>query len=393
MIKLSDIDKCLLALNTLENLSIDYSYEMKYLSKRIRNDLWTNWNTRKLTYVITVINSVFSIISDITNREFNSLDLVLEYVRCLAIYPSYYNSRLSESYFENLITDIKNKNFERITEKQWEDITIASNGYKSFLSTFDDVFCHAINLHKSSFFHPLNNTDVLCRAVEGWNHKVDRFIPWASKTNNRWNPPGKQFLYLSFSKNEKMYNDDLTVNEYICLEELRAQKGKLYSFCHFKPTVSGNILDLSYNDVSMDNVRQELNVHCNKTIQEITKKYFLSYRDKSGIKDDSLLKKEVLQLTQQSPISKDILEETLAKQYLKMICNCIYKKVDETDEKKLQTAYKSFHILSEYFESKGITGIIYPCTRTTKVVGKNLVLFDVNDAIPLEKSIREYQYN
>ena len=204
---------------------------------------------------------------------------------------------------------------------------------------------------------------------------------------------GKQFLYLSFSKNEKMYNDDLTVNEYICLEELRAQKGKLYSFCHFKPTVSGNILDLSYNDVSMDNVHQELNVHCNKTIQEITKKYFLSYRDKSGIKDDSLLKKEVLQLTQQSPISKDILEETLAKQYLKMICNCIYKKVDETDEKKLQIAYKSFHILSEYFESKGITGIIYPCTRTTKVVGKNLVLFDVNDAIPLEKSIREYQYN
>ena len=76
-----------------------------------------------------------------------------------------------------------------------------------------------------------------------------------------------------------------------------------------------------------------------------------------------------------------------------MICNCIYKKVDETDEKKLQIAYKSFHILSEYFESKGITGIIYPCTRTTKVVGKNLVLFDVNDAIPLEKSIREYQYN
>ena len=32
---------------------------------------------------------------------------------------------------------------------------------------------------------------------------------------------------------------------------------------------------------------------------------------------------------------------------------------------------------------------IYPCTRTDKVVGKNLVLFDVNDAIPLEDTIRE----
>lgn len=43
----------------------------------------------------------------------------------------------------------------------------------------------------------------------------DRFIPWDSKTNNRWNPPGRAFLYLSYSDKEQQYSDELTLNEYI----------------------------------------------------------------------------------------------------------------------------------------------------------------------------------
>jgi len=107
--------------------------------------------------------------------------------------------------------------------------------------------------------------------------------------------------------------------------------------------LEGNVLDLSYNDVTLSKI-------------------------------------------------KSIVEESYAKQYLKMICNCIYKKVDEKDEDKREKAYRSFHILSEYLESKGVTGIIYPCTRTKKIIGKNLVLFNANDAVPIESSIREYRY-
>ena len=81
----------------------------------------------------------------------------------------------------------------------------------------------------------------------------------------------------------------------------------------------------------------------------------------------------------------------VAKQYLKMVCNIIYKKVDEKDETGKEK-YKSFHILSMYLESKGVTGIIYPCTRTNKVVGKNLVLFNPADAKPIEESIRKVIY-
>ena len=57
-----------------------------------------------------------------------------------------------------------------------------------------------------------------------------------------------------------------------------------------------------------------------------------------------------------------------------------------------EEAYRSFHILSEYLESRGVTGIIYPCTRTNKVVGKNVVLFNIHDATPIDGSIREIIY-
>ena len=83
-------------------------------------------------------------------------------------------------------------------------------------------------------------------------------------------------------------------------------------------------------------------------------------------------------------VDKDIIEESFAKQYLKMICSCIYKKVDETDDKKRELAYKSFWALAQYLEEQGVTGIIYPCTRTNKIHGKNLVLFNKYDAEPIE---------
>ena len=75
------------------------------------------------------------------------------------------------------------------------------------------------------------------------------------------------------------------------------------------------------------------------------------------------------------------------------ICSCIYKKVDEDDADGKEKAYKSFQILAKYLEGKGITGIIYPCTRTNRIKGKNVVLFDIHDAVPIIGSITQYHYN
>ncbi len=104
------------------------------------------------------------------------------------------------------------------------------------------------------------------------------------------------------------------------------------------------------------------------------------------------LKRDIKKKQKKNSIDESIIQESYAKQYLKMVCNCIYKKVDESSEDKKEKAYKSFHILSEYLENKGVTGIIYPCTRDNTISGKNLVLFRKEDAVPVENSIREIIY-
>ena len=154
----------------------------------------------------------------------------------------------------------------------------------------------------------------------------------------------------------------------------------------------GVIFDLSYNDTSLRKIKNILLDYqdnlTTKMVQELLldPNAFVKYQDKDK------LKKDIKKLQRKYEIDSNVIEESLAKQYLKMICSCIYKKVDETDDVKKELAYKSFWALAQYLEEKGVTGIIYPCTRTNKVHGKNLVLFNKYDAEPIESSIREFDY-
>jgi len=384
----------LIELDKLERLSLRRSYELRYLSKRIRKDIWISGkNSEKVYYFLKKINRVFSMMNDIIgDDEFFSLDTVMEYVKNFARFSVFYRPDLDTNYFNNLIDDIQLESAAHLIEQQWEDIYYSEDGYKSFLDIFDDIFTKSINLHKERFFHKLNSDDVLCRVVNGWGHKSERFIPWKSKTHNRWNPPGKQYLYLSFSEQEMSYSNDLSINEYICLEEYRAIKGEQYSFCHFKALVEGNILDLSYNDVSLSTIKNIVEDYREDSVKKMVDELLADPHAKEKYVNKKKLKKDIQILMSKNPVDSKIIEESYAKQYLKMVCNCIYKKIDETREDKREIAYKSFHILSEYLESKGVDGIIYPCTRTKKITGKNLVLFNINNAEPIPSSIKEFTY-
>lgn len=242
--------------------------------------------------------------------------------------------------------------------------------------------------------YPLCEDDVLCRVVSGWGWDTSRFVPWDNTfTVNRWNPPGKTYLYLSFEKMEKAYSDDLSVNEYICLEEYRAMKGEKYSFCHFKPVKEGRILDLSYNDVELWKIQKIMDEYEDAVKDFLAESILSNPKEvkKMGTTRRSV-KRYIKKNINESVVDRNFVEIAVAKQYLKMICNTIYKKVDEKDNIGKEKAYKSFHVLAEYLESKGITGIIYPCTRTREIIGKNLVLFNRYDAVPIEESIREIVY-
>lgn len=382
-------NKILLELDKLEKFSTKYKAELRLLSKKIRKDFWNN-NDANLLKLLVLVNG--DVNKKYLDRDVCTFELLQDYIDTLKMFGAIYVPKLTEDYYEKLSDEIRLENARVIIEEKWEIINCSTDSEKSFLEIFDDVFTNCIDKHNDAFFYPLKKTDVLCRVVDGWGHNTDRFIPWPNKTQNRWNPPGRTYLYLSFSETPQTYSNEFSLNEYICLEEYRAKKGEKYSFCSFEPLVDGNILDLSYNDVELTEIIRSMDIYGReiekKVLAELTAD---SEKVKQYVKKPKELKKEI-KFKIEKHHNRKVVEDAVAKQYLKMVCNTIYKKVDEKDEIGKEKAYKSFHILSMYLERKGVTGIIYPCTRTNKVVGKNLVLFNPADAKPIAESIREVIY-
>lgn len=381
-------------LQKLEGASEEYYTILKMISKRIRKDLWQIGKNDKVMCNALVECGAALLQSYREQGEYTE-DIIIDYVNRLRTYYVFLGVKLDKFYFDKFVSDIKLENARVIIEKQWDDIIHSSAGsLKSFLEIFDDFFTKCIDKYRDVFLYPISEKDVLCRVVKGWGHDTKRFIPWDNKdTINRWNPPDKTYLYLSFEKEEKKYSASLSLNEYICLEEYRAKIGEQYSFCHFKIENRGKILDLSYSDIELWKIEKALDLY-GEVIKDLFVEQTLSNPQKMkkiGSTQKSV-KRYIRKNINRKTIDRSIVEISVAKQYLKMVCNTIYKKVDENDDIGKEKAYKSFHILAEYLESKGITGIIYPCTRTNKVKGKNLVLFNRYDAIPIEGSIREIIY-
>lgn len=381
-------------LQRLEDLSSEYKAILILISKRIRRDLWQCGKNDVMLYKMLnecgkQLDMAYKGPDQYMEQDFT------DYILSLKPYSLFLGVHLQPYYFEKFVSDVRLENSRNIIEKQWDNIICAAeNSDKAFIDIFDDVFSKCIDQYDDVFFHALSDSDVLCRLVPEWGWDESRFIPWDNIDNmNRWNPPGKTYLYLSFDESERKYNDELSVSEYICLEEYRAEKDKKYSFCHFKPIKKGRILDLSYNDVELWNIEMTLDRY-----QEIVKDLFVNstLSDQAELKKMGTTKRSVKRYIKKNVdetiIDRSIIEKAIAKTYLKMVCNTIYKKVDEDDNAGKEKAYKSFHILAGYLESKGITGIIYPCTRTKKIIGKNLVLFNRHDAVPIKDSIREIIY-
>lgn len=381
-------------LQRIENLSPKYEAILRLISKRIRGDLWRIGENDVWLYKMLYECGAQLDIDYKENGKYTE-EMFLDYVWYLRPYTVFLNLKLQPLYFEKFISDIRLENAKVIIEKQWDDIICAShNCSKAFIEIFDDIFTKCLEKYEDTFIYKMSKNDVLCRAVPDWNWDESRFVPWDNKYNiNRWNPPGKTYLYLSFEKKERKYSDKLSVNEYICLEECRAKKGNKYSFCNFEAVTEGRILDLSYNDVELWKIQMSLEKY-EEVIEDFFVKATLSDQKKMKKMGTSRrsVKRYIKRNVNENIIDKSIIEVAVAKQYLKMVCNTIYKKVDENDNEGKNKAYKSFHILASYLETKGITGILYPCTRTRKIVGKNIVLFSRYDAIPIEGSIREIIY-
>ena len=130
----------------------------------------------------------------------------------------------------------------------------------TFIRVFDDVFSNAIQHFEDKFISGLSEDILLSRCVEEKNCEEDRFIPWPNKTNNRWNPPGKTYLYLSPKEQDVIDTPDgITGGQYVNLLECKIVRGTDVCFCDFKATVPGRILNLSYNDMVAKSIGDDTN--------------------------------------------------------------------------------------------------------------------------------------
>ena len=218
-------------LQKLESLSSKYEDILRLISKRIRRDLW---NTGKNDFMLYKMLDECGkqLENDYKEKGEYTEDIFIDFIGYLRTYTIFLGVNLPPFYFEKFVSDVRLENARVIIEKQWDDIlNVSENSDKAFIDIFDDVFSKCMEKYEDVFLYSLSEDDVLCRVVPDWNWGISRFVPWDNaSTVNRWNPPGKTYLYLSFETKEKVYSEDLSINEYICLEEYRAKKGKSIHF-------------------------------------------------------------------------------------------------------------------------------------------------------------------
>ena len=386
----------LLELSALECSNDERREELRTLSWFIRNKLWDPPNnTQKLYVLLHIINVAFQTIASIVGYDLiYDIDGILEYVSILAKYKNQYAPAIGIIVFEEITDQILKVNQSEIIKSQWDDILDSANGMTTFIHVFDDIFTNAITKYENKFIRSLTCDDLLTRCKVKKSCDENRFIPQPNTSNNRWNPPGKTFLYLA-PKEQIVPNtpNGITGGQYVCLLECRTNHGTDVCFCDFIAQTPGRILDLSYNDEPMYTFRLLLMDEEQRIVSGSIERLLNNPDIYAHRNDKDYIYRLIKNDLDKHPMSPAVITESIAKQYLKSICSCIYTKVDDSDQPAKNRAYKSFHILAEYLESKGITGIIYPCTRTDHMDGKNIVLFDLNDAKPVIGSVVQYHYN
>ena len=386
---LSELDK-------LERANSEKKNELRLLSKFIRNKLWRlPGNTLQLYVLLHEINSAFSLFAEVIGYELiYNINGILEYISLLARYKDYYSKDIDIIAFDKIVDDIMKVDLGKLIKAQWDDVLGAAEGMSTFIRVFDDVFNNAIQKYEDKFIIGLPEDMLLTRCVRESRCNEDRFIPWPNKTNNRWNPPGKIYLYLS-PKEQSVINTPkgITGGQYINLLECRATKGTQVCFCDFKTKVPGRILNLSYNDMPLYLFRRLLMDEKNQIVDGTVKKMLSDPEVFAHYDDESYMRERIGKEMEAHPLSRELLTESIAKQYLKIVCNCIYTKVNDYDETEKERIYKSFHILAEYLENKGITGILYPSTRTERMEGNNIVLFNIEDAEPVLGTVKPYIFD
>lgn len=304
-----------------------------------------------------------------------------------------YNIDIFELYKKKYIKKLKQDILEYWNEQKIDNNLI---GDRDFIKMFDEIHDYALIKYKDIFMRRLKQIKYLYRAARG-NHfdNYERMIPKSEYCkNNRWNPDGVEFLYLGCDYKRSNQNF-INSPKKTCCEEIRLKKGEDVTLCRFKWTnANSKLLNLYIDEEFVEKEKENLDFLCNKEIVKFKNDNkaisVFSKLSNQGKVDDA---KEYIKLKTKSNVDKKYVERYVSTLLISDIVDAIFKPVDESEDPQLES-YIPFRLFATYLIDKGYDGIIYRSTRMDMIgqEGKNVVLFNKNDATYLENSMDVYHY-
>lgn len=157
--------------------------------------------------------------------------------------------------------------------------------HSTFLRVFDDLFQHGHRFLEKTVAETLSPDISIVRAarIKPWDPEpnYDRFIPNAKfiTSDNRFSPPGVEWLYLAFAKESS--SPEYKIEEQCALKECRATTGDRFALCNFQVGAEhkdGILIDLT---IAKESNYEDINAlleQCGKQIvdREITKGYVVA---------------------------------------------------------------------------------------------------------------------
>ena len=239
----------------------------------------------------------------------------------------------------------------------------------TFLRAFDDLFSHCHDLFDTSINELVQQGDVLVRGAVIRDGKVptyDRFLPKAEyiKEDNRFSPPGVEWLYLALGKSQ-ISEHELSYAEECAIAECRAQKGDYFALCEFKAlpeAMNAKLVDLTIaGNMSFEQINSDFEAKAKYLVKKFAAQ---------------LLNQGILSQNRKAEIEK-LTQVWASRTYSKLLSEQIFLPVSSVNKKIM---YAPFQCIAQYFISKGYDGIIYSSTVYDKA--NNLVLFDKSMATP-----------
>lgn len=271
---------------------------------------------------------------------------------------------------KNILDELDYNRLEEQLGDKWKDFReqLANKEFKYddidealktiFLSVFNKVFENGkqfLEKRIDQVIHPETSVVRAARINPGDPEPdYERFIPKAEfiREDNRFSPPGKEWLYLAFSQ-KSLSKGILNNAEKCALKECRANVGENFALCKF------HIKSKAKNKKLID-----LTITKEKSYQQINAEFIERYLFNN---------KEI--------------EKWVVFIYSKLLADTLFVPV-ATEDKSLM--YAPFQCLAHYFFIKGYVGIVYPSTVFRE--GKNVVLFDKMLAEPIGE-INKYYYD